>query len=199
MRVLRRVVKWTLISVGLLVVLGIVLAIVGSGKTNKTAATSARQARSTVAPRRGDRSRPVPLRAPMRLSGQWRMSVRSVVLDADHVISNRTDSQTGLKDQGPPSPGAQYVMIGVSLQYVGGGSSSPEGFLPRIRAMGKHNAPYEAHCIPPAEVTDQDVFSGQTVTGNLCFEVAQNDVRTLGLYVEPIFGATGRRVWFALR
>lgn len=51
-----------------------------------------------------------------------------------------------------------------------------------------------------------DVFSGQTVTGYVCFQIAANDARTLKLYtgnspsLDELIHLTGtRRVFFALQ
>jgi hypothetical protein len=95
-------------------------------------------------------------------------------------------------------------MVGISLEYIGGGSMSFTNIGPRIHVIGKHNAPYDTYCTPPHAINgsglNEHVFSGHTLTGNLCFEVAKNDVTTLRLYVDPLnYPTRGNRVWFALR
>jgi hypothetical protein len=202
----RRIVKWTLIIVGLLVVALIIGAIVGLGGSTKPSASGKQTAvvGAPPMPRRGDRSHPVPLGRPMRLARQWRLTVRSMQRNADAVVTRYVDPKLGVKANGPPSPGAQYVTVAVALEYVGGGSTSITNVEPRIHVIGKHNAAYSNYCIPPHEINgsglDETVFSGHTLRGNLCFEVAQNDARTLRLYVDPLnYPTRGRRVWFALR
>lgn len=205
-RAVRRVVKWTLIIVGLLVVASIVGVFLGTGSGTKTGTqTFTGVAAPSSTPRRGDRSHPVALGRPMRLAGSWRLKITSVTRNADSVVTRYVDARLGgTKPNGPLSPGAQYVMVGVSLEYVGGGSSSFTNIGPRIHVIGKHNAPYDTYCIPPHAINgsglNEDVFSGHTLTGNICFEVAKNDVTTLRLYVDPLnYPTRGKRVWFALR
>jgi hypothetical protein len=56
---------------------------------------------------------------------------------------------------------------------------------------------------PDLQANDSDVFSGRTVRGNVCFEIASNDAGSLRLYVDPPSTLSGRpldkRAWFALR
>jgi hypothetical protein len=111
-------------------------------------------------------------------------------------------------------------MVALSARYVGGGKSLFGGTdLPsvtkRIKAVGIHRAeydlqsglnrcgPFDVHLPKPdLQANQSDVFSGRTVRGNVCFEIASNDATTLRLYVEPptsFSGKTGNGVWFALR
>lgn len=91
----------------------------------------------------------------------------------------------------------------MSLTYVGGGSSNLGDFLfdRELVAEGAHNAPYRhIGCVPPPPDLDLvgDVFSGQTVTGDLCYEIASNDADSLMLQTYQS-GGGGRTIWFALR
>ena len=154
----------------------------------------------------GSRVRPIPLhhpavvKGPYESKGPWRMKILRVVLDADTLIGRVKDF--GSTANSPPSTGAQYVMVTVSLRLLGGGSSSAEYLANRIFAIGKHAAPYHSDCIPPTPLDRSgSVFSDQTASGNVCFEVASNDVKTLDLYVDQSqFGTNANnRVWFRLR
>ncbi|HUO71971.1 MAG TPA: hypothetical protein VMU39_14460 [Solirubrobacteraceae bacterium] len=148
----------------------------------------------------GDRLNPYPLGAAANLrGGGWQMKVNSATLEAtaavDAVVIN------GQPANSPPPPGAQYTLVNVSMTYVGSGSSSLENYIfGWIRAEGHKNAPYPNYCIPPGidlGSVDQ-VFSGQTVTGNLCFEISSNDAASL-LLNGGDDEMTGLPVWFALR
>ena len=107
-----------------------------------------------------------------------------------------------------PPAGAEGYMIGVSLRYVGAGSSSTETVV--IIAIGSHDAPYPGQgCDRSDLVEGLAVFSGQAATGKVCFVIASNDATTLRLFVKttpntfqrspsllnPNIGTT---VWFAL-
>jgi hypothetical protein len=72
--------------------------------------------------------------------------------------------------------------------------------LNRLQAAGSHNAPYAYYScgIPPApnfEHVSGNVFSGQSITGNVCFQIAANDADSLMLSASADSG----HVWFALR
>ena len=85
------------------------------------------------------------------------------------------------------------------MTYQGGGSYSLPGYLLGVQAEGAGNAGYNVDgCQPPPLDLDSDftpVFSGQTVTGDLCFEIASNDAASLLLQGR---GTAGLPAWFAL-
>jgi hypothetical protein len=69
-----------------------------------------------------------------------------------------------------------------------------------VQAEGAGNAGYNVGgCQPPPLDLASDftpVASGQTVTGNLCFEIASKDAASLLLQGRGVDGLPG---WFALR
>lgn len=81
------------------------------------------------------------------------------------------------------------------MTYQGGGSSSLPVYLLGVLAVGAGNARYDVYgCQPPPLDLNSDftpVFSGQTVTGNLCFEIASDDAATLLLTVQGSPGPSG--------
>jgi hypothetical protein len=142
----------------------------------------------------GDRLNPYPLGTTAKLTGSWEMKVNSAMLNADAAVE-------AVNNQPPPPAGAQYTLVNVSMTYVGGGSSSLPGYLQSgAWTAGAGNAGYNVYgCQPPPLDLNSDftpVFSGQTVTGNLCFEIASNDAGTLLL---GAYGTTGQAVFLALR
>jgi hypothetical protein len=107
-------------------------------------------------------------------------------------------------------------MLTIAATYTGGGQTFTHDLAGRVYTVGAHKASYlltsglnncgpgEAKLPPPdiQPTMDSNVFSGTTMRGHICFEVASNDVRSLRLYVEPpetLGGKQGKRVWFALR
>jgi len=104
-------------------------------------------------------------------------------------------------------------MISVVLTYRGGGkddSSTLVNFI--LHAMGAHGASYNTTAdscgseardnVPP--FTWPVVYSGQSVRGTICFQIAANDANSLALYSTGkgnllISYPTVKTVWFALR
>jgi len=82
-------------------------------------------------------------------------------------------------------------------------------------AVGSHKATYDYafgnSCGPgesklpspdlqPTAENNEPVFSGQTVSGNICFQVASNDAASLLFYVKPPSATPNAKpIWFALR
>jgi hypothetical protein len=153
----------------------------------------------------GLRTNPIPLKTPWRLPGNWTMKVDSA--DFSPSVMN-----VGGGPQTPPA-GAQYVMPYVEWTYTGGGSSlSLSLFGVQLNAEGSHNAAYslqESQCGPgEARLPEPDlqvkvengvqVYSGQSVAGNICFQVAANDAASLLLDYHTYSGKPAD-TWFALR
>lgn len=141
----------------------------------------------------GDRLNPYPLGTAGTLQNGWRLKVNSATLNADAAVE-------AVDNQPPPPAGAQYTLVSVSMTYQGSGSSSlPALGLVGVLAEGAGNAGYNVGgCLPPPLDLGSDfapVSSGQTVTGNLCFEIASKDAATLHLQGR---GTAGLPAWFAL-
>jgi preprotein translocase subunit SecG len=203
----RKTIRWTLIVVGLLVVLSIVLAVFGGTDTGKTTKGAAR-------------SHPVPLRRAAAIGGGWTLKVLKVTPNANRQVvavpmSQISEGGIGHANHAPP-PGAQDFMILVSLKYTGGGKGDAGNVVHYgLHAMGAHNATYDlvtdscGNAWPKPNLQDAGVlFSGRSMRGNICFQIAKNDVRSLRMYtgkaadegilfVSPPEGM--KRVWFALR
>jgi hypothetical protein len=141
----------------------------------------------------GDRLNPYPLGTTATLAQGWQLKVNSVIFNADSQVE-------AVDNQSPPPAGAQYTLVNVSMNYAGSGTSLPALPLSGMLAVGAGNAGYNLDsCIPPPLDLGSDftpVVSGQTVTGNLCFEIGSNDATTLMLTAR---GTTGLADWFALR
>jgi hypothetical protein len=147
----------------------------------------------------GDRLNPYRLGRAAKLTQGWQMKVNSATINADAAVEAVTD-QYGNPVNTPPPAGAQYTLVNVSMTYTGAGSRSLPGYLQSgVQAVGAGNAGYNVYgCTPPPLDLNSDftpVSSGQTVTGNLCFEIASNDAATLML---TAYGSAGLAVWFAL-
>lgn len=155
----------------------------------------------------GDRSNPYPLGTTATLQDGWQLKVNSALINADTEVEAVKDQYGDPVNPVPPS-GAQYTLVNVSMTYQGDGSPTLPGYLLFVQAEGAGNAGYGVDCIgspirvscqpPPLDLGSDftPVISGQTVTGNLCFEIASKDAASLLLQGR---GVDGLLAWFALR
>lgn len=147
----------------------------------------------------GDRLNPYPIGTTATLQDGWQMTVNSALINADTEVEAVKD-QYGDPVNPVPPPGAQYTLVNVSMIYQGSGSYSLPVFLSGVLTVGAGNAGYNVDgCLPPPLDLDSDftpVLAGQTVTGNLCFEIASKDAASLFLQSRRVDGLPG---WFALR
>lgn len=151
----------------------------------------------------GAEQNPIPLGKAAVVRKVWRMTVRSVTPNANDLVLAANNGDPFAK----PPPGAQDYMVSLSLTYIGGGSSDPGiGMIGLVETVGSHGKVYDTNTDPcPGSWPDpslknwnKDVFSGQTVTGNICYLIAANDAASLRLFVYS--GENNRdKVWFALR
>lgn len=142
------------------------------------------------------RENPIPIGEAGQV-GDWTITVRRVRPDATNAVlaENRFND--------PPLDGRRFFMIRVSLTYGGVDSKVPWADL-SLEAVGASNVAYttdDPGCgVIPDNLNDvNEVFSGGTIEGNICFQIDQTDVDSLVLYVEPSFSLDDDRVWFALR
>jgi hypothetical protein len=199
--VLGRIVKWTLIVIGLIAVAAVVGAILGAGKS----------AKGKTGP--GSRSDPIRVGRTAAIGGGWKMHVIGVTRNANRLVVAAKDKYGDRLNQAPPR-GAQDFLVRLSLTYAGGGKDDVS--LLRdfgIHAEGAHHASYDmtndscGNTVPkPSLESASQVFSGQTIRGNVCFQIAKNDAHSLMLYTgntkanELLVNLTNlKTVWFALR
>jgi hypothetical protein len=118
-------------------------------------------------------------------------------------------------------PGGQELMVSIAATYKAGGYAGIRGLLRRLYVDGSHDVFYspdsgDLNCAAAAnaaqpdrplnELTRSVVFSGHTVEGHLCFQIASNDAKSAVLFVNsPRCGGSKKydtctkKVWFALR
>ena len=136
------------------------------------------------------RAHPIPLGTAADVGGGWRVRVNSVTPNVQ-------------LSPAPPS-GAQYFGANVTIGYFGGGSATPEQDL-GWQVIGSHHTTYNPGLAPcpypgpqPALPMYDPVYSGQSVTGYVCWQIAANDANSLELY----FGSGNLdypgTTWFAL-
>jgi len=148
----------------------------------------------------GDRANPFPLHTLESTLG-WQVKVNSVNRNADAMIST------------PPRPGFQYVLINLSLTSMDLGNAFPslvfydkEAAAPTEGISGTQYFASSCWPTPPPTLPGVAISPGQTVAGNVCYEVASHDVSSLelggfyGLWPSTDYYGAGRasKVWFAL-
>jgi len=147
----------------------------------------------------GDRLNPYAFGKNGHVGRGWEVKINSTVPNANSIIEAVVD-QYGDPINQPPPAGAQDYMVKVTITYNGGGSSNAfDNVLYELRAQGSHKADYTYNSCgtPPApnfeNAPSGDLYSGRTLTGNVCFQVAINDVSSLMVHE---FGFSD--VWLAL-
>lgn len=133
---------------------------------------------------------PIPLGHAVRFNDGWVVKVVSAAIDATAQI-------VAVAGNTPPSPGAQYTMLNLSATYTGAGSSALGEN--RFEVVGSRNYSYD-YCyqeLPtPVLPLYASVVSGQTVGGNICYEIDSDDANVVQLRA---YAGSGAYVWFALR
>jgi hypothetical protein len=166
----------------------------GSAPTCTLVVKSPRQLDVTfLAP--GDFSNPIKLGRAAMLVGGWRLKVNSATLNADSEVEAVIDPWSGLPANPTPQPGDQYTLVNVSMTNL----SSPKGDLAGyVKNKVLADDDYNQGCTPPAVDLSSvsQVQTGQTETGNLCFEIPS------GAAAKLMLDAPGRiqggLIWFAL-
>jgi hypothetical protein len=133
------------------------------------------------------RALPVPLGTTATIADGWRVKVISVIPNA--------------KLNMPAPAGAEDFMALVKLTYIGGGKGNTTPLYNNLETIGLHNATYPPSCggaklpNPVLSYAGTDVFSGGSVTGHICWQIARNDAVSLVLFIGSGFTHT---TWFAL-
>jgi hypothetical protein len=126
------------------------------------------------------------------VSGSWRVSVVSVTPDATAAVL----AENQFND--PPAAGRQFFIARVSATYLGPGSARFDGSY-RLRAVGPSAVSYSTFqdsCgVIPDPLPDPDVFSGGTVTGNVCWSVTTADAARLVMFDSPLAFNAQRYYW----
>jgi hypothetical protein len=148
------------------------------------------------------RANPAPIGTTLPIStllapSGWQLRVNSVVPDGTQQVLAANQFNK------PPPSGQQFFLISITATYTGAGSSDAGGVIDRLKAVGASNVAYTQGLNNSCGVTPApdfilvtigvDVFSGGSVTGNICFSVLSSDASSLVLYNDQT-----PPVWFAL-
>jgi hypothetical protein len=197
----RRRIGWTVGSiVALIVGLSVLGALVGTSSSTKSGAGSGSGS--------GSRGHPIALRHATTIGGGWWVRVNSVRRNANRLF------------KGKPPAGATDFLVSVTLTYRGGGKDDAGNVVAYIlQTEGAHKASYSMSSDSCGDPKNGDLrleggavlgawptlFSGRSVKGPICFQIATNDVNSLMLYSTgngDKYGfftfPTVKPVWFAL-
>ena len=141
------------------------------------------------------RENPVPVGTAAVLSDGWRLTVLSVTPNATAQVleENRFND--------PPAPGFQFFIATVRVTYTGSGSDTFSDS--RLRALGPSSVSYSTYSdnrcgvIPNDFPSLTEVFSGGTISGNVCWSVKSSDAAALVMFDDEPYEASDR-VWFTL-
>jgi hypothetical protein len=141
----------------------------------------------------GARHNPVPLGRAAALIDGWRVKVVSVTTDATAQILAASELNQ------PPAAGTQYVIVALAATYKPGGANT---LVPTVRfgllgPSGEYLARRNPCGIVPDKLPATEVSSGNTITGNVCWQVRSSDVGSLLLFDDKLF-IPARRVWLEL-
>jgi hypothetical protein len=140
----------------------------------------------------GSRDNPVPMHQAFTV-GDWSINVVSVNRDAFTFIQS--------SDAYAEAPPHGFVDVLVSMELVYVGKDAGNAYLLNFIAIGKSNVDYDfqSECngsYPNDPITTSDVLPGGKVNINYCWQVTDDDVDTLVMYVMPFVEQS--RFFFAL-
>jgi hypothetical protein len=179
----------------------------GSSETCSLRLKAERSAAVAFAPP-GSHSNPYPLDAGVTLTGptgNWQVTVDSATINATDEVEAVIDPVQGTHPNLPPPAGWQYSLVNLTMTYAGSGSATASSFLAspgQLWAEGRGFRIYPPDgCQPPQPDLGSAgrLSSGESTTGNLCYEIRSQSAGTLLLSGQARNGKNPRTVWFALR
>ena len=157
----------------------------------------------------GARTNPIPLETGWAIGNGWKLKV---VASTPNAYGKVIDVPSGALLT--PAPDMQFFMFEIVLTYTSPGSAYLEAMAQNWFTEGRHNVKYfyfgGSECgtfgqvslptpdLQPTILTDDPVTSGQSVEGNICFQVASNDASTLLLQTARTQHDGAFNFWFAL-
>lgn len=146
-------------------------------------------------PSLGDRANPVPFATARALGDGWTLTAVSTIPNATSQVL----AENQFND--PPAVGHQFFIARVTAAFTGAGSDNFDGTY-RLRAVGASDVSYstfEQSCgVIPDEISNREVFSGGTITGNVCWDIVSSDAGSLVMYDDSFAYHQPPRIYFAL-
>ena len=159
--------------------------------TSAAPTTTVAPTTTTTTPEAGSRSNPVRLGDGHDLGNGWSLALTGVRHDATEEIA----AANMFND--PPEPGRQFVLVDLIVAYNGLEDPRSPFLYVSFDAVGQGNVGYDSFgcgVLPNDLDSSRDVFSGGSLSGQICFDVDAGDADSLVLYastgwssVEDIF------------
>jgi len=154
--------------------------------------------RYNLAPTIGSKAAPVPLGHTFDLGNSWSIKVVGVTANATSQVLAANQFNTA------PPAGYQDFMVTVQAAYSGSGSSNwfhdnSSFYSVGASAVGYTTFDNDCGVAPNAFPEFTDVFTGGTVTGNVCWQIKSSDATSLIMYVKPGILGQYPEEYFALR
>jgi hypothetical protein len=126
--------------------------------------------------------------------GDWEVRVINIIPDAtDEVMAANQFND-------PPEEGHQFFLADVEVTYTGEEYDRFDGRF-SLRAVGHEAVAYTTYyntCgVIPDELGDPDVYTGGTISGNVCWQIRSSDAESLVMYYET-WWSDSERVFLAL-
>ena len=127
----------------------------------------------------GTRANPIPMGEAVQLDDDWELTVLSVEPDAtDSILAEDSFAD-------PPASGHQFFVATVRVTYIG--ETSEEFYGWNLRTVGQSAVSYDQFdnsCgwSVPNELPSNELFTGGTIEGNLCWSIDSADADSLVLY-----------------
>lgn len=144
----------------------------------------------------GSRQSPIPLGTAGDTGIGWVITLSEINPSATSAIlaNNRLN--------GPPKPGFQFFMAHIDALFNGANRGDGLDLQSHIHAVGNSQISYglglEDSCgVIPNRVSTRDVFTGGTLSGNICWQVRSEDANSLVMYYDR--GFRGEPLFFALQ
>ena len=152
-------------------------------------------------PRLGSRQNPVRFGTTVEVLGEepddhWALTVLGTTPDAtDEVLDENQFND-------PPEEGHQFYIAKARATYLGPDSNEFDGRR-RLSVLGGSGVVYTYRdgcgVIPDRLDSYRELFTGGTVEGNICWQIASTDAGSLVMFLEPdSIRSDGERTWFSL-
>ena len=123
----------------------------------------------------------------------WELTVISIDPDAtSRVLAKNMFNDAPIRDH-------QFFMAYVRVKYVGPGSAQFDTYTSRLKVLGDKGVVRRGGCgVIPDELPKVELFTGGTIEGAECWQVATSEVPSLLMFVESVSWVDNTRVWFSL-
>ena len=160
--------------------------------TSLTAVLTPVPATATPAPLTGTRDNPLAQGVAARFTDGWSVVVVGTTANANDIVAKTN------RFNDPPKSGEQFFIGRVQATYTGAGSKAFG--RARLVATGAANVTYltfRNSCgVIPDPISENETFSGGTITGNVCWAIRSSDAGSLSMFDDD--GKNSDRVFLSL-